>query len=408
MNFETTNPGALAHLTVLDLSNFLAGPSVSMYLGDFGAEVIKVERPDTGDEFRNWGHEKNGVGLYFKVVNRNKKSVTADLRTALGVEVVKRLVQKADVVIENYRPGTMEKWGLGYDVLSAIKPDLVMLRLSGYGQTGPDSGKPAFGTALEGFAGAVYISGFPDRPPMLPAFGLADASAGLMGAFLVLSALEGRKHNGGKGQVIDLALYETALTMLGPLVVDHDQLGIVQERMGSRVPWVAPRNVYGCRDGNWVSVSASSQATFKRLCEALDVPDLVDDPRFADNRARIANVDALDTALQNAIARFDRDALISRIEEHNGVVGTVQSVAEIVAHPHIVARENIVAVQDAELGSVLRMQNVVGKMSATPGSVRHAGPALGQHNREILMDRLGFSAQQLAQAGITIKENSSC
>lgn len=401
MSLETSLPGALANVSVVELSNFLAGPSVAMHLADFGAEVIKVEHPGAGDELRRWGHEKCGVGLYFKMINRNKKSVTADLRTPLGVETVKRLVESADVLIENFRPGTMERWGLGYEVLKALKPDLVMVRLTGYGQTGPNRDKPAFGTALEGYAGAVYISGFPDRPPLLPAFGLADTSAGIMGAFLTLVALEARKNNGGKGQVVDLALYEAAFTMLGPMVVDYDQLGLVQERLGSGgVPWVAPRNVYRSKDGQWVSLSASSQTTFKRLCEALQVPELVNDPRFENNRARTENVEALDSALRQVIGTLHCDELVNRIEVNKGVVGRVQSVADIVADAHIVARESVVAIEDAELGGPLRMQNVAGRLSATPGAIRHAGPALGQHNREILVDRLGFSTQQLHAAGI--------
>ena len=387
-------------MTVIDLSNFLAGPTVSMYLGDYGAEVIKVERPDGGDELRGWGHAKDGFGLYFKVVNRNKRFVTADLRTPLGVDIVRRLVARADVLVENYRPGTMEKWGLGWDVLSAIRPELVMLRLSGYGQTGPHRDKPAFGTALEGYAGAVYISGYADRAPLLPSFGLSDASAGLMGAFLALAALQGRARNGGRGQVIDLALYETTLTMLGPLVVEHDQLGIVQERLGSRAPWVAPRNVYRARDGRHVALSASSQATFARLCAALEVPALAQDPRFADNRARIAHVDALDAALQQAIARFDHDELLRRLDAAQAVVGPVQSAADLAADPHLAARESIVAVHDDDLGGPLRMQNVVGRLAATPGRIRHTARPAGHDNHAVLVEQLGFDPAALAAAGL--------
>jgi formyl-CoA transferase len=252
---------------VIDASNFLAAPSISMHLGDLGADIVKLERPGSGDELRAWGSARDGVGLYAKVINRNKRSVCADLRTPLGQETARRLVRNADLIVENYRPGTMEKWGLGYDALREINPRIVMLRVTGYGQSGPSSQKPGFGTALEGYAGAAYISGDPDRPPMLPAFGLADSSSGLMGALLGLAAVHEARRS-GKGQVVDLALYETMFAMLGPFVVDYDQHDRVQERTGSRLPWVAPRNVYATRDGGYVSLSASSDRSFQRLCEA--------------------------------------------------------------------------------------------------------------------------------------------
>ncbi|HEX2886306.1 CaiB/BaiF CoA-transferase family protein [Vineibacter terrae] len=395
-----TTAKALQGVRVIEVANFLAAPSMGMHLADYGADVVKVERPGSGDEFRKWGLGKNGVALYFKVINRNKRSVTADLRTPLGQDIVKRLARTADILVENYRPGTMEKWGLGYDVLSAVNPGLVMMRLTGYGQTGPAAHKPGFGTALEGFAGAVYISGEPERPPLLPGFGLADGSAGIMGAFLALAALRERDANGGRGQVVDLALYEAMFGLLGPFVIDHDQHGIVQERMGSRVPWVAPRNTYRTRDGRWVSLSASSNQTFARLCRALAIPELAADPRFAENRDRIANAEALDRLLQDAIGRFDRDALIATLEAAEAVVAPVNSIADIAADPHIQARESIVAVDDKELGGPVRMQNVAGRFSRTPGRIAHAGPPLGAHNRQVLIEELGFSAEELAAAGL--------
>ncbi|MCC7272478.1 MAG: CoA transferase [Alphaproteobacteria bacterium] len=387
-------------IRVVDMSNFLAAPSISMYLGDLGAVVTKVERPGRGDEFRNWGHSVDGVGLYYKVVNRNKRSVTADLHTPLGVEIVKRLVRDADVVVENYRPGTMEKWGLGYDVLAGINPGVVLVRVTGYGQTGPYAQKPGFGTALEGYAGAAYISGFPDRSPLLPSFGLADTSSGVMGAFLAMAALHERRRNGGRGQVVEFALYETMFNMLGPLVVDYDQLGRVQERDGSRVPWVAPRNTYRTRDGRFVSLSAASDQTFARLCEALEIPGLLADPRFTTNRERIQNVDALDEAIQGAIGMLDRADLIRRLESREGVVAPVNSIADIFADPHIQARGNIASVHDEELGRPMRMQNVVGRFSRTPAHIRTTGPRLGQDNRRVLVDELGFDPAELAAAGI--------
>ncbi len=394
--------GALAGVKVLDISNFLAAPMSTMFLADFGADVIKVERPGRGDELRFWGENKDGVGLYYKVINRNKKSVTLDLHTPLGVEIVKKLVADVDIVVENYRPGTLEKWGLGYDVLSAINPRLIMLRVTGYGQTGPYSHRPGFGTLAEAYAGYVNISGEPEGSPLLPGFGLADATTGLMAAFLATTALHEQRRT-GKGQVVDLAIYETLLTLIGPHVVNHDQLGLVQQRQGSRLPFVAPRNIYRTRDGEHVSIAGSSQSIFVRICEALDRADLVDDPRFVDNRLRLKNSVALDDELMAAVARFDLADLLERFERHQAAISAVYNVQQIFEDRHVAARENIVAVPDAELGAV-RMQNVVGKLSRTPGQVRSAGPRVGQHNREVLVERLGYTPAQLQAKGIALED----
>jgi crotonobetainyl-CoA:carnitine CoA-transferase CaiB-like acyl-CoA transferase len=389
----------LAGTKIVDISNFLAAPLASMFLADFGAEVIKVERPGLGDEVRRWGEVKDGVGLYYKAVNRGKKSVTADLRTPFGVEVVKRLVARADILVENYRVGTLEKWGLGPDVLMAINPGLIVVRVTGFGQTGPNSKRPGFGTIAEAYAGYVHISGEPDRPPLLPGFGLGDATTGLMAAYLASVALH-EKRRSGRGQVIDLALYETLLTLLGPQVVNYDQLGIIQERAGSRLPFTAPRNIYRTRDGKFISVGGSAQSIFERLCTALEIPELPRDPRFAGNRDRLKNVDALDEALQQAISRFDRDELMRRFVELEAAISPVNNVEDVINDEHVVARENIVAIEDQELGGPLRMQNVVGKLSRTPGAIRHTGPRLGEHNREVLVDLLGFSEAELAAQDI--------
>ena len=397
----TDFPKPLAGVKVVDIANFLAGPIASMFLADFGAEVIKVERPETGDELRFWGNDKNGVGLMYKMVNRNKQSVTADLRTPLGVEIVKRLVADADIVVENYRKGTLERWGIGYDVLSAINPGLIMLRVTGFGQTGPNSHRPGFGTLAEGYSGFAYITGYPDRPPLLPGFGLADDSAGLMGAFLAMVALQ-EKNGSGKGQVIDMAIYEPLFTLLGPQVVDFDQLGLVQERNGSRLPFTAPRNTYRTKDDKWVSISGSAQSTFERMCKALEAPELINDPRFLDNRLRIQNAVALDEALQASIEMFDRDALLVLFDEFDAAAAPCNSIAEIFEDPHFKARENIVSVEDEELGEPIRMQNVVGKFSRTPGEIRHAGPKLGSSNRAILIEQLGFDEADLIAAGLPV------
>lgn len=385
----------LEGVRVIDVASFLAAPIGAMFLADFGAEVIKVERPDTGDESRYWGNNKDGVGLYYKVLNRNKKSVTADLRTPLGVEIVKRLVKTADILVENFRPGTLERWGLGWDVLSKVNPKLVMLRITGFGQTGPNAARPGFGTLAEAYSGFAYINGFPEQPPVLPAFGLADSTAGLMGAYLAMVALKGREVNGGKGQYIDLALYEPLFTLLGPQAVDYDQLGLVQERNGSLHSFTAPRNCYRSKDGKYVAIAGASQSTFERMCVALEVPEIPKDPRFVDNRARMKNNKQLDPTLQAAVARFTLDELMERFIACEAAVAPVNSIAQVFADEHFAARENVVTVLDDELGGPIRFQNVAGKLSATPGRVHHAGQKLGASNREVLIEELGFSEDEL-------------
>ena len=391
--------GALHGIKVLDISNFLAGPVSSMFLGDYGAEVIKVEKPGLGDEIRYWGNNKNGVGLMYKLINRNKKSITADLRTKFGVKIIKKLVKNTDIIIENYRKGTLEKWGLGYETLSKINPGLIMVRITGFGQTGPYSHKPGFGTLAEGYAGFAAINGYQDRSPLLPGFGLADETSGLMGAFLALTALNERDKKSGIGQIVEFGIYEPLFTLLGPQVVDYDQLGIVQTRNGSRLPFTAPRNTYLTKDDKWVSISGSAQSTFERMCEALNIKHLITDPRFIDNRLRIKNSKALDDELQEAILKFDQSTLIKMFDEVGAAVAACNNIKEIFEDEHFKARKNIIAVDDKELGGPLKMQNIVGNFSRTPGKIKHTGPKLGQHNYEILVEKLGFSEKELELYG---------
>lgn len=282
----------------------------------------------------------------------------------------------------------------------AINPGLIIVRITGYGQTGPYRQRPGFGTIAEAYAGYAHITGFPDRPPLLPAFGLADSTTGLMAAYLASMALH-EKRRSGKGQVIDLAIYETLLTLLGPQVVNYDQLGLVQQRSGSRLPFTAPRNTYQTRDGKWVSIGGSAQSIFERICEALEIRDVIKDTRFKDNRERIKNAAALDEVLQGAIRNFDQKDLLDRLVKFDAAISPVNDIAQIFADPQIQARENIVAIEDEELGA-LRMQDVVGKFSRTSGHIRAAGPRLGQHNREILIDALGFTSEELDAGGITV------
>ena len=389
----SNGPRPLDGIRVLDVSNLMAAPMATMYLADFGAEVIKTEHPERGDELRNWGRKRDGVGLFFKVANRNKKAVTLNLSKAGGQDLVRKLVSLCDVVVENYRPGTMERWGLGWDDLSSINPGLVMARVTGYGQTGPYRSQPGFGTLAEAFSGYAALTGFADRPPLLPAFGLGDASTAIHAAFAITAALYHRDANGGKGQVVDLGLYEGLFTLLGPHVVDYDQLSVVQERSGSRIPHVAPRNTFRTADGRWVAIAGATQRTFERICTVLGIEDLLDDERFADNQARVTNVEALDERIQNAISKLPLDEVLSRFAEADAPVGPAYDVAEIFADEHYAARENIVKLDDEELGQI-RMQNAVPKLSATPGRVEHAGPPLGAHNADVYEGLLGLDASE--------------
>jgi formyl-CoA transferase len=396
---EKSTTGALSDVKVLDLSNFLAAPMCAMFMADFGAQVIKIEKPGSGDEMRFWGENKDGVGLYYKVINRGKKSVTLDLRTPFGVEVVKKLVLDTDIVIENYRTGTLEKWGLGYETLKAINPSLIMIRVTGYGQTGPYSDRPGFGTLAEAYAGAAFISGYPDQAPLLPGFGLADSTTGLMAAYLGLVAMA-EKRRTGKGQYIDLAIYETLLTLIGPNVINYDQLGIIQQRSGSRLSFTAPRNTYRTRDERWVTIGGSAQSAFTSICITLGIPEIIEDPRFLNNRLRIKNVEALDQAIQSAVSQFDLDDLLAQAAKNNSTMSPVNDVEQIFADPHIQARQNITQLFDSELKSNVRMQGVVGKLSESPGHIRHPGPRLGADNHAVLVEQLGYTLTQLAHEGI--------
>lgn len=377
---------------VLDLSNLMAGPMCGMFLGDFGAEVIKVEHPVNGDGMRKWGSLKDGVGLFFKMVNRNKKTITLDLHHEAAQELVRQLAERVDVVIENYRPGTLERWGIGYEQLSAINPKLIMARITGYGQEGPYSTRRTLGTIGEAFSGCVYVSGYADRPPLLPPFGLGDASTAIMTAYGVVLALYQRDANGGQGQVIDSALYEGLYTLLGPHVIDYDQLGIIQER--GQIAHVAPRNTYQTEDGTWVVLSGGTGRTFERILAALGAPEVLDDPRFADNPLRIKNSAALDEKLQSVIGAFTYAELQVRLAETGAPIGRVMNVADTFEDPQYEYRGNLTEVPDHDFGTV-RMQNVVPRLTSTPGRVRHTGAQRGAYTNEVLADLCGLEPEAI-------------
>ncbi len=388
----------LEGLKVVDIAVLFASPTISQNMGDFGADVIKVEHPKSGDSLRSLGAAKDGIPLWWKITNRNKRCVTLDLGKPEGQEIFKKLIADADVLTENFRPGTMEKWGLGWEVLHALNPRLVFVRVSGFGQTGPYKDKPGFGTLAEAMSGFAFITGQADGPPTLPGTGLADAVAGQLGTWATMMALYERDHKSGKGQYIDLSVLEPLFTILGDQAITYDQLGKVQQRTGNRVPSIgAPRNIYKTKDGRWLALSANAPAIAARVFAAIGQPDLINDPRFKDNRARIANIDEVDRIVGGWIAEQTAEAALQKFDEYECACAPVYSIADIFADPHFQAREAVTTVEDPELGPI-RMQNVFPRLSRTPGKIRWPGPTrMGQHNEEIYCDKLGLSKERLVE-----------
>ncbi|MER7113980.1 CaiB/BaiF CoA transferase family protein [Saccharomonospora azurea] len=385
--------GALSGLRVLDTATLFAGPLAATMLADYGAEVIKIEHPK-GDPVRSHGAHRDGVGLWWKMIGRGKKTVTLYLGSEEGQEIFKRMVADADVVIENFRPGTLERWGLGYDELSRINPGLVLTRVTGFGQTGPYAKRPGFGTLAEAMSGFAAITGEPDGPPTLPPFGLADGIAALATSFAVMTALRAREHT-GRGQVVDLAIIEPILTVLGPQIITYDQLGTLQERTGNRSHNNAPRNTYRTRDGSWVAISTSAQSIAERVMRLVGRPEFIDEPWFSSGAERAKHADELDEAVGSWIAQRDRDEVIRAFEEAQAAVAPIYTAADVVADPQFQALGSIASLPDDELGRV-RMQNVLFRLSETPGAIRSTGAPLGAHTEEVL-GRYGVTEDELAR-----------
>ena len=395
----TTALGPLAGLKVLDLSIIVAGGTASSLLADFGAEVVKVERPGTGDPLRNWGPFANGVSLWWKVHSRNKKSITLNLGTPEGQDILKKLATQADVLIEGFRPGAMEKWGLGPDDLQEVNPKLVMLRYSGFGQTGPYKGRTGFGTIAECMSGYISMTGFPDTAPNLPPIPLADEVAGVFGAMAGMMALYHRDASGNpdkKGQVVDVSLFEPLFRLCIPHITMFDMLGINRERVGNDFPDAAPRSLYKTSDDRWLGLSATSQSTFESLAQAMGMPDLIGKPEFKDNAARLENRQELNNELQRWLGKRDLEETMDQLVPAGGVVGPVYDAAQIMEDPHYQAREDILEIDDPELGKT-KMLGVVPKFSKTPGAVEHAGPTIGEHSQYIYSSWLGLSEGELAK-----------
>ncbi|WP_172385478.1 CaiB/BaiF CoA-transferase family protein [Streptomyces sp. MNP-20] len=380
-------------LRVVDLATLFAGPLAATFLGDFGADVIKVEHPTRPDPSRGHGPAKDGVGLWWKLLGRNKRTMTLDLSTPGGRDTLLRLAADADVLVENFRPGTLEKWDLGWEELSAANPRLVLARVTGFGQFGPYARRPGFGTLAEAMSGFAAVTGEPGGPPTLPPFGLADSIAGLATAYAVMTALAARERTGW-GQVVDMAIIEPILTVLGPQPLWYDQLGHVQPRTGNRSTNNAPRNTYRTADGGWVAVSTSAQSIAERVLRLVGRPELTDEPWFTTGSGRAAHADVLDEAVGSWIARHTRAEVVEAFEKAEAAVAPVQDVRDVMADPQYAALGTLTTVPDPELGP-LRMQNVLFRLSETPGAIRWAGRPHGADTDEILTG-LGLTAAEIA------------
>ncbi|MFD8817477.1 CaiB/BaiF CoA transferase family protein [Streptomyces sp. NPDC059627] len=396
------NSGPLAGLRVLDAATLAAGPLIATWLGEHGADVIKIEQPDGGDPLRQWGAQKDGVGLMWKSVGRNKKSVTLNLRHETGRDLLRRLAREADVVVLNLRPSTLRRWRLDYPSLAAENPRLVMVHVTGYGAGGPKSDRPGFGTLGEAMSGFAHLTGSPDGPPTLPSFMLADGVAGLTATYAVMMALYHRDVHGADGQLVDVNLIDPLARLLEQSVLTYDQLGSVPNRTGNRWDISAPRNVYLTKDGHWLAMSGSAPTIAKRALQAVGRPELTEDPRFAEAQQRLRNAAEIDAIMADWIVAHTLDDAMAVFERAGVAAAPVYDAAQLLADPQMVARDVYPSVPDAQLGA-MRVQAPVPRFSATQGGISHLGPALGEHNDEIYGGLLGIDAdrrRELSEQGV--------
>jgi crotonobetainyl-CoA:carnitine CoA-transferase CaiB-like acyl-CoA transferase len=387
--------GPLAGLRVLDIATIIAAPTCATLLADFGAEVVKAEVPGRGDGARDFPPFKDGKSLWWKVINRNKKFITLDLRKPAGVDLFKRLIPDFDVLVENFRPGTLERWGLPKEVLWALQPRLVILRATGFGQTGPYRNRPGFARLFEAMGGLTYLTGEPDGEPMHSGYPMGDAIGGLFGAVGVLAALCRRiQQPDAPGEEIDLSMTEATLRLLDFLPIEYDQLGVVRERSGNANQYSAPAAVYRSRDDRYVSLSGSTNTLFTANANAIGRPDLPTDARYASNRSRIEHSTELNAMFSKWISEHDLDDILSAFERAGGTIAPVYSIDQIVSDPQMLARDAIVSVPDADFGTV-RMQNVVPRFTNNPGQVLSTAGALGQHNHDVYITQLGLTEVEL-------------
>lgn len=394
MSGQAPNQGPLKDLRVIEMGTLIAGPFCGQILGDFGAEVIKLEDPGTGDPMRQWGRSlPKGLSPWWPVIGRNKKSVTVNLRDKAGQDIARRLIASADILIENFRPGTMEKWGLTYEALSAENPGLIMVRVSGFGQTGPYAKRAGYGLIGEAMGGLRAITGEADRPPARAGISIGDSLAASHAAMGALMALHVREKT-GRGQVVDAAIYESVLAMMENLITEYDITGYVRERSGSILPGIAPSNVYPTSDG-MILIGGNGDTVYARLCEAMQRPDLATNPKFVDHAARGVNQTELDEIIGAWSKTFTLEALLALLEQNGVPCGRVYRAPDMLEDPQFIAREAVVSVDHPVFGPI-RMQNVAPKLAETPGAVRWPGPDLGEHTDGVLQDVLGFSETEVA------------
>jgi crotonobetainyl-CoA:carnitine CoA-transferase CaiB-like acyl-CoA transferase len=390
--------GPLAGLRVLEMGSLVAGPFCTRLLGEFGAEVIKIEPPGQGDQLRRWGLRPPGSedSLWWYVQGRNKKSITLNLKRRRAQELARRLAVECDVLVENFRPGKLAEWGLGYEQLAALNPGLVYVSISGFGQTGPYRDRVGFGSIAESMGGLRYLTGYPDRPPTRVGLSIGDSLAGLYAALGTLMALHHRDRNGGRGQLVDVALYEAVFSLLESSVPEFDRLNVIRQRKGTRLSGTAPSNTYMTRDGHAVVIGANNDAIFRRLCTVMRRLDLADDARFLTNPDRLQHVELLDELIGDWVGRHDRDTVLQRLQAADVPASPIYSVADIVQDQHYWAREMLLRVDDPRLGHVV-VPGVMPKLTASPGGQQWLGPSLGDHTDTVLRDVLELPAREIAE-----------
>jgi formyl-CoA transferase len=398
---SNAKPLPLQGVTVIELGTLIAGPFCARLLAEFGADVIKIEPPGIGDPLRKWRKLHQGTSLWWYAQARNKKSVTLDLKHPEAQEIVRKLVERADIVVENFRPGAMEKWGLGWEQLSRRNPGLIMVRLSGFGQTGPYRDRPGFGAIGESMGGMRYVTGYPDRPPVRVGVSIGDSIAALHGVIGALMALHHRNVNGGRGQTVDVALYEAVFNMMESVLPEYDMFGFVRERSGASLPGIVPSNTYVTRDEKYVVIGANADPIFKRMMNAIGRPDLASDPALAHNDGRVARTDEIEKVIGDWVAAHDLERVLQVLEGADVPCSKIYDIADIARDPQYAVREMIRQFTLAD-GKTLKLPGIVPKLSETPGSTKWIGPALGEHTAEVLA-ALGYGEEQqreLKQRGV--------
>ncbi|NEU32061.1 CoA transferase [bacterium LRH843] len=386
---------ALTGLKVLEMGQLIAGPSAGRLFAEFGAEVIKVESPNGGDPLRNWRVVENGTSLWWHVQSRNKKSITIDLKQLEGQEIIRRFAKEVDIIIENFRPGTMDKWGIGYEQLKEINPGLIMIQISGYGQDGPYRDKPGFGSIGEAMGGLRYLTGYPDRPPTRVGVSIGDSISALYAVIGAMMAVYHRDVKGtGQGQCIDVALYESIFSFMESMLPEYDRTGLIRERSGSTLPGITPSNTYLCKDEKYVVIGANGDGIFKRLMIAIGKPEYAEDPRFQNNAARSEHAELLDSVIENWTRSLNLVDVLTVLDEAKVPSGSIYSIEDIVVDPHYNARGMIREVEIDGIGK-LKVPGIVPKLSETPGDIEWGGPKLGQHTNEILANLLKMNNEEI-------------